>query len=109
MATSLTFPTPVNLASRRHRVTSDTTKAARDEARRRHPSSRQPEPRADLVISCADCTLQNSSACGDCVVTFVCGASVALTSDEARALAMFQEIGLVPGSQHHEFHATAAR
>lgn len=108
MATSLTFPVPVNLSSRRHRTTSDATKAARDDARRRHPSAMRPEPRADVVISCADCSRQNSSACADCVVTFVCGTSVALGADEAEALAMFQEAGLLPGSQHHDFRATAA-
>ena len=108
MATSLTFPVPVNLLSRRHRVTSDATKAARDDARRRHPSAMRPELRADVVISCAECSLQNSSACSDCVVTFVCGTSVAFGAAEADALAMFQEAGLLPGSQHHGLRTPAA-
>ena len=107
MATSLTFPVPVNLSSRRHRFTSDATKAARDDARRRHPSAMRAEPRADVVISCSDCSLQHSSACADCIVTFVCGTAVAFAAAEADALAMFQEVGLLPGSQH-DARATAA-
>ena len=108
MATSLTFPAPVNLSSRRHRVTSDATKAARDDARRRHPSAMRAEPHSDVVISCADCSQQNSSACADCIVTFVCGTSVAFGVTEADALAMFQEAGLLPGSQHLDVRATVA-
>lgn len=60
------------------------------------------------MISCADCSLQNSSACADCIVTFVCGTSVAFGAAEADALAMFQEVGLLPGSQHHDLRAPAA-
>ncbi len=65
------------------------------------------EPRADVVISCSVCSLQHSSACADCIVTFVCGTAVAFAAAEADALAMFQEVGLLPGSQH-DVRATAA-
>ncbi len=113
MATSITFPAPVTLSSRRHRVTSDVTKAARADALRRHPSSRTPEVRGEMVISCSDCTRQNSSACDDCVVTFVCGSLVAMAPEEADALALFQLVGLLPALQHAEArhvyeHAVAA-
>lgn len=108
MATSITFPAPVALTSRRHRVTSDATRVARGEALRRHPSSRRPEPAAEVVISCSDCTRQHSSACDDCVVTFVCGSLVAMAPDEANALALFQAVGLLPPSQHADGRSIAA-
>ena len=120
MATAITFPVPLNpltpltplnpvtalaLSPRRHRPESDTQRSERQLAVRRHPSARVPvnalaPAPAAVVISCSDCSRQNSTACVDCVVTFVCGSFVNLGPDEARALALFQSVGLVPPSQH---------
>ena len=117
MATAITFPVPLNpltplhpltpltLSSRRHRPESDVQRSERQLSVRRHPSARVPvnalaPAPAAVVISCSDCSRQNSTACVDCVVTFVCGSFVNLGPDEARALALFQSVGLVPPSQH---------
>ena len=52
------------------------------------------------VISCDDCTMQGTDACGDCVVTFICGRepdeAVVIDVAEARAVRMLGEAGLVP-------------
>ena len=112
MATAITFPVPLTLPSRRHRAESVTQRAERTDAVRRHPSSNVPVSTAlpapaSVVISCSDCSRQNSSACVDCVVTFVCGSVVTLGPDEARALAMLQSAGLVPGSRHDPVFSVA--
>jgi hypothetical protein len=53
-----------------------------------------------MEISCDDCVMQGTSACGDCVVTFICGreANEAVIIDvaEARAVRLLGEAGLVP-------------
>ena len=53
-----------------------------------------------MEISCEDCVMQGTSACGDCVVTFICGreANEAVIIDvaEARAVRLLGEAGLVP-------------
>lgn len=52
------------------------------------------------VISCDDCTMQQTSACEDCVVTFICNRepdqAVVIDAVEARAVRMLGEAGLVP-------------
>ncbi len=52
------------------------------------------------VISCDECVMQHTSACEDCVVTFICGRQPdeALVIDvaEARAVRLLGEVGLVP-------------
>ena len=52
------------------------------------------------VISCDDCIMQNTDACCDCVVTFICGRepdeAVVIDVAEARAVRMLGEAGLVP-------------
>jgi hypothetical protein len=52
------------------------------------------------IISCDDCVMQNTDACGDCVVTFICNREPdeALVIDvaEARAVRLLGEAGLVP-------------
>jgi hypothetical protein len=107
MATALTFPIS---SLRSHRRSTEAERAARREAVTRHPSARvvplvEPIPEAGpstglSIVSCSDCTRRDTSACSDCVVTFVCGSIVELRSDEAEALAMFQSVGLVPQSRH---------
>lgn len=60
---------------------------------------------AFLTIDCDECELQNTTACEDCVVTFLCDrpASTAVVIDvaEARAVRMMAAAGLVPELRHH--------
>jgi hypothetical protein len=55
-------------------------------------------------ISCDECTMRASSACGDCVVTFICGRepddAVIIDAAEERALRLLAGAGLVPGLRH---------
>lgn len=58
-----------------------------------------------LTIDCDECTLQGSEACGDCVVTFLCGSApgtaVVIDMAEARAVRLLGDAGLVPTLRHH--------
>ena len=53
-----------------------------------------------MTISCDDCTMQHTSACDDCVVTFICGRepddAVIIDVAEARAVRPLSDAGLVP-------------
>ena len=57
-----------------------------------------------LTISCDECSLQGTSACDDCVVTFLCGReaddAVVIDVAEARAVRLLGEAGLVPTLKH---------
>ena len=57
-----------------------------------------------ITISCDDCAMQGTSACDDCVVTFICGRepdeAVVIDAAEARAVRLLAEAGLVPGLRH---------
>jgi hypothetical protein len=57
-----------------------------------------------ISISCDDCELQNSSACDDCLVSFVLGRepddAVVVDVQEARAMRMLSRAGLVPQLRH---------
>jgi hypothetical protein len=57
-----------------------------------------------LTISCDDCAMQSTSACDDCVVSFICGRepdeAVVFDVAEARALRQLQGAGLVPRLRH---------
>jgi len=59
---------------------------------------------AVLTIDCAACELQHTSACGDCVVSFVCdrkaGEAVVIDVAEARAIRLLGSAGLVPALRH---------
>jgi len=59
---------------------------------------------ATICIDCDDCALQGTSACDDCLVSFVLGrqpdAAVVVDADEARALRMLSRAGLVPDLRH---------
>jgi hypothetical protein len=54
----------------------------------------------DLRIDCDDCVMQHTDRCDDCVVTFICnrepGDAVVIDADEARAVRLLSEAGLVP-------------
>jgi hypothetical protein len=57
-----------------------------------------------LTIDCDECSLQGTTACGDCVVTFLCGReadeAVVIDVAEARAVRLLGQAGLVPGLRH---------
>jgi hypothetical protein len=56
-----------------------------------------------FTISCDDCSMRSTSACDDCVVTFVMGDTafdghepLILDLEQARVVRMFTRAGLVP-------------
>ena len=57
-----------------------------------------------MVIDCNTCTMQNSSACDDCMVTYLCGRepddAVIIDLAELRAVKLLSEAGLVPELRH---------
>ncbi len=57
-----------------------------------------------LRISCEECAMAGTSACGDCVVTFLCGRepgdAVVVDAQEFRALTLLADAGLAPRLQH---------
>lgn len=59
---------------------------------------------SSLYISCDECVMEGTSACADCVVTFLCerepGDAVVIDVAEVRALRLLEEGGLVPGLRH---------
>lgn len=58
-----------------------------------------------ITISCADCTMVGTSACTDCVVSFICDRepddAVVIDAAEARGVRLLAEAGLVPGFRHN--------
>ena len=52
------------------------------------------------VISCDDCVMQHTSACDECVVTFICNRepdeAVVIDAAEVRAVRLLGDAGLVP-------------
>jgi hypothetical protein len=59
---------------------------------------------AVLRIDCAECDFENTAACEDCVVTFLCdrspGDAVTIDLAEERAIRMLADAGLAPGLRH---------
>ena len=55
-----------------------------------------------LTISCDDCSMQCTVACGDCVVTFVLRDEptehepLILDLEQARVVSLFEKAGMVP-------------
>ena len=53
-----------------------------------------------ITISCDDCLMQHTTACADCVVTFVCdrseGGPVVMDAPDARVVHLLGERGLMP-------------
>ncbi len=58
----------------------------------------------DLLIDCGQCVMQHTSACDDCMVSFIVGREPgeALVFDvaEARAMKSLSKAGLVPELRH---------
>jgi len=54
----------------------------------------------DITIDCESCEFQHSSACDDCMVSFLLERepddAVVIDADEARAMRMLERAGLVP-------------
>lgn len=57
-----------------------------------------------LTISCDDCAMRDTSACDDCVVTFLCGREpgegIVIDAAEARAVRLLNRAGLAPRLRH---------
>jgi hypothetical protein len=57
-----------------------------------------------LTIDCDTCTMRDTPACDDCVVTFICSRepdeAVIFDAAEARAVRLLMTSGLVPSSRH---------
>ena len=57
-----------------------------------------------LTIDCDGCTMRNTPACDDCVVTFICSRepdeAVIIDAAEERAVRMLIRSGLVPTLRH---------
>jgi hypothetical protein len=66
-------------------------------------SHRSSTPEA-FTIDCGDCTYRGTTVCDDCVVSFIVGRqpddAVVVDADEARAVRMLEQAGLVPGVRH---------
>ncbi|MBW3601880.1 MAG: hypothetical protein KY434_04165 [Actinobacteria bacterium] len=58
----------------------------------------------NITIDCGECVMEGTSACDDCVVTFLCGRdpdeAVIIDVAEARAVRMLAAAGLVPELRH---------
>ena len=77
-----------------------------------HGAVRQIRPHSTLTIACDDCSMQATSACDGCVVSFVLAstddpvrppgehARLELDTDEARVVEMFGAAGMVPRLQY---------
>ena len=57
-----------------------------------------------MRIDCDECVMQHTSACDDCVVTFIVGRepadAIVIDLDEQRAVRSLQAAGLVPGLRY---------
>jgi hypothetical protein len=57
-----------------------------------------------LVISCDECVLDRTTACEDCVVSFVLnhepGDAIVIDAAEERAVRLLAGGGLIPGLRH---------
>ena len=57
-----------------------------------------------FTIDCDSCAMQHTSACDDCLVTFICSRepdeAVVVDVGEIRALRLLTDSGLVPGLKH---------
>jgi len=69
------------------------------------------DPTEPLRIDCAECALEHTEACADCVVTFICRRepddAVVFEVAELRALRALGDGGLVPRLRHAERRASS--
>jgi hypothetical protein len=82
---------------------------ARDRLKLRPRDSPDDDADVALTIECGRCALEGTSACTGCLVSFVLdrapGDAVIIDADEARALRVLADAGLVPESRF-EAHAS---
>ena len=71
------------------------------------PSTGRPPVGSDdgsFVIDCADCDHRGTPVCDDCVVSFIVGRApedaLVVDADEARAVRLLGQAGLVPRVRH---------
>ena len=68
------------------------------------PTSTPTPPPAAFVVDCADCQHQHTSVCDDCVVSFIVDRlpedAVVVDADQARAVRLLEQAGLVPAMRH---------
>jgi len=71
------------------------------------PGLKSDRPAVDseaFTIDCAECMHRETDVCDDCVVSFIVGRqpedAVVVDADEARAVRMLEQAGLVPGVRH---------
>ena len=61
-------------------------------------------PQQPLVISCDTCVMQKTSACDDCLMSFLCGdpheTAVVFDLAEQRAVRLLANAGMVPTLRH---------
>jgi hypothetical protein len=61
-------------------------------------------PPASFVVDCGECEHQHTEVCDDCVVSFIVDRhpqdAVIVDVDEARAVRLLEQAGLVPGVRH---------
>ena len=69
----------------------------------------EPASAPTFTIDCAECSMQATDACADCVVTYVCsrepGDALVVDLGEYRALELLAENGLVPTLRHRRRRA----
>ncbi|MGH8986085.1 MAG: hypothetical protein ACRDY6_19740 [Acidimicrobiia bacterium] len=57
-----------------------------------------------MIIDCDECRMQHTTACEDCVVTFIVGRepgdAVVIDAEEERAVRLLADAGLLPGLRH---------
>jgi hypothetical protein len=57
-----------------------------------------------MEINCDDCVMQHTTACDDCVVSFIVdrqpGDAIVFDAEEERAVRMLANAGLVPALRH---------
>jgi hypothetical protein len=71
------------------------------ESRLRHPSA---GGRPSMRIDCGECVMEGTDACADCVVSFVVnrepGDALVVDVEEARAVRILADAGLLPTLRH---------
>jgi hypothetical protein len=62
------------------------------------------DPPEAFTIDCTDCSHRQTAVCDDCVVSFIIGRqpddAIVVDADEARAVRLLEQAGLVPGVRH---------
>jgi hypothetical protein len=69
-----------------------------------HPAATMRTMSDSITISCDDCTMLDTTACEDCVVSFILDRApddaLVIDAEEARAVRMLGDAGLVPRLRH---------